>query len=120
MSGGGVIQIVAVGQQDLYLTQSPTITYWKSTTRRYTNFAIESIEQNFNGQAAFGNKTYATIGRNGDLVWKMYVQIDLPALTGTNVAWVQEIGHVILEQVTLSVGGQQVDKHYSEWLNYRS
>ncbi|MEK6882389.1 MAG: hypothetical protein AABY22_22405 [Nanoarchaeota archaeon] len=71
MAGGAVVQIVATGQQDMYLTQSPMITFFKAIYRRYTNFAIESIEVNFNGQASFGNKTYATIARNGDLVWKM-------------------------------------------------
>lgn len=109
MAGGGVIQIVATGQQDLYLTQSPSITYFKAAHKRYTNFALESIEQNFNGQAAFGNKTYATIARNGDMVWKTHLQVDLPALAGTNVAYTHEIGHALIDYVTVSIGGQQVN-----------
>lgn len=117
MAGGAVVQIVAKGQQDMYLTQTPSITFFRGTYRRYTDFALESIEQNFNGQAAFGNKTYATIARNGDLVWKIYLQVNLPALAGTNVAWTQEIGHALIDYVTFTVGGQQIDKHYGEWLS---
>lgn len=117
MAGGGVIDVVAVGTQDLALTESPVITFWKSNFKRYTRFAVESIECNFNGQAAFGNKTYATIQRSGDLVHKMYLQVNLPALAGTDVAWTQEIGHALIEYVTLYVGGQQIDKHHGEWLS---
>jgi hypothetical protein len=51
--GGGLMQLVAYGAQDVYLTGNPQITFWKVTYRRYTNFAIESIEQTFNGQADF-------------------------------------------------------------------
>ena len=93
------------------------ITFFKSTYRRYTNFAIESIELNFNGTASFGSKTQATISRNGDLVWKMYLEANLPALAGTGVAYIAEIGHALVDYVTVSVGGQPIDKHYGEWLS---
>lgn len=114
MAGGAVVQVIAVGQQDMYLTQSPMITFFKSVYRRYTNFAIESVEQQFNGQAAFGSKTQATITRNGDLVWKIYLQAQLPACAD---GWVPEIGHALIDYVSVSVGGQQIDKHYGEWLS---
>ena len=51
--GGGLMQLVAYGAQDVYLTGNPQITFWKVSYRRYTNFALESIEQTFNGQADF-------------------------------------------------------------------
>ena len=47
------MQLVAYGAQDVYLTGNPQITFWKVTYRRHTNFAMESIEQTFNGQADF-------------------------------------------------------------------
>ena len=65
--GGGLMQLVAYGAQDVYLTGNPQITFWKVTYRRYTNFAMESIEQTFNGQADFGRRVTCTISRNGDL-----------------------------------------------------
>ena len=71
--GGGLMQLVAYGAQDVYLTGNPQITFWKVTYRRHTNFAMESIEQTFNGQADFGRRVTCTISRNGDLVHKVYV-----------------------------------------------
>jgi hypothetical protein len=62
--GGGLMQLVAYGAQDVYLTGNPQITFWKVTYRRYTNFAIESIEQTFNGQADFGRRVQCVISRN--------------------------------------------------------
>ena len=66
--GGGLMQLVAYGAQDVYLTGNPQITFWKVTYRRHTNFAMESIEQTFNGQADFGRRVQCTVSRNGDLV----------------------------------------------------
>ena len=47
------MQLVAYGAQDIYLTGNPQITYFKVVYRRHTNFAMESIEQVFNGSADF-------------------------------------------------------------------
>lgn len=41
------MQLVAYGAQDIYLTGSPQITFFKTIYRRHTNFAVESIEQTF-------------------------------------------------------------------------
>ena len=65
--GGGLMQLVAYGAQDVYLTGNPQITFWKVVYRRHTNFAIESIEQTFNGTVDFGRKVSCTVSRNGDL-----------------------------------------------------
>jgi len=78
--GGGLMQLVAYGAQDVYLTGNPQITFWKLTYRRYTNFAMESIEQTFNGQADFGRRVTCTISRNGDLAYRTYLQVTLPEI----------------------------------------
>ena len=54
--GGGLMQLVAYGAQDIYLTGNPQITFFKVVYRRHTNFAVESIEQTFNGSASAGSK----------------------------------------------------------------
>ena len=74
--GGGLMQLVAYGAQDIYLTGNPQITFFKVVYRRHTNFSMESIEQTFNGTADFGNTASATISRNGDLVYRMYLEHD--------------------------------------------
>lgn len=90
--------------------------------RRHTNFAIESIEQTFNGTVDFGRKVSCTVSRNGDLIHKVYLQVDLPALSNTNgttgsLQWVNNIGHVMIDEVSIEIGGQTIDKHYGDWLN---
>jgi hypothetical protein len=85
--------------------------------RRHTNFAIEAIEQTFNGSVNFGNKVSCTVSRNGDLIHKVYLQVDLPAIAGTNARWVDNVGHVLIDEVNVEIGGQQIDKHYGDWLN---
>ena len=80
------MQLVAYGAQDVYLTGNPQITFWKVTYRRHTNFAMESIEQTFNGQADFGRHVSCTISRNGDLAYKTYLQVTLPEIGQDDVA----------------------------------
>jgi hypothetical protein len=89
--GGGLIQIVAYGAQDVYLTGNPQITFFKVVYRRHTNFACEAIEQTFNGTPALGNRTTVPITRNGDLVTKMWLKTTIATTdtlttveTGTN------------------------------------
>lgn len=80
---------------------------------------MEAIEQTFSGSVDFGRKVTATISRNGDLVHKCYLQLDLPTLTGTGTqAWVRNIGHVLIKDVDIEIGGQRIDRHYGQWLNY--
>jgi hypothetical protein len=76
--GGGLMQLVAYGSQDIYLTGNPQITFFKVVYRRHTNFSMESIEQTFNGTSNFGKKVTVTVSRNGDLITKCYLQSTLP------------------------------------------
>ena len=71
--GGGLLQLVAYGAQDIYLTGNPQITYFKTVYRRHTNFSMVSIEQVWCGDALCGRAT-STISRNGDLIHKLYLQ----------------------------------------------
>ena len=111
------MQLVAYGAQDIYLTGNPQITFFKVVYRRHTNFAMESIEQTFNGTVDFGRKVSCTVSRNGDLIGKTYLQVALPALSGTNVAWTRNIGHALIDYVNIEIGGQEIDRHYGDWLN---
>ena len=113
--GGGLLQLVAYGAQDVYLTGNPQITFFKVVYRRHTNFAMESIMQTFNGTAQYGNTAYATISRNGDLVSRAYLECTLPA-SGSGNRYVEYVGLKLLKAVTIEIGGQQIDKHYSDWL----
>jgi hypothetical protein len=112
--GGGLMQLVAYGAQDIYLTGNPQITFFKVVYRRHTNFAMECIQQTLNGAtaiaAAAGSST-ATISRNGDLVSKLYVRCDQGTTTATAIS-----GDNLITDVELEIGGQRIDKHTQEWL----
>ena len=113
--GGGLMQLVAYGAQDVYLTGNPQITFFKVVYRRHTNFSMEAIQQTFNGSVAAGAKVTATISRNGDLVHRMYVQAVLKSAGGGGPP--DHAGHRLLKEVEVEIGGQKIDKHYSEWLD---
>jgi hypothetical protein len=116
---GGLMQLVAYGAQDAYLSGNPQITFFKVVYRRHTNFALESIEQTFTGTPDFGRRATCNISRNGDLIHKVYLQVDLPALTastGGTVTWNSQVGHALIEEVEIEIGGQKIDKHYGDWL----
>jgi hypothetical protein len=114
------MQLVAYGAQDVYLSGNPQITFFKVVYRRHTNFAMESIEQVFNGAADFGRKVTATISRNGDLIHKTYLRVELPDVSlpaGASFRWLNWVGHILIKSVEIEIGGQRIDKHYGDWLH---
>jgi hypothetical protein len=111
--GGGLMQLVAYGAQDIYLTGNPQITFFKVVYRRHTNFAMESIEQTFNGNVALNKRVTATISRNGDLIKDMWLECDFSAVTGS----VYGLGNALVKQVEVEIGGQLIDRQYGEWMN---
>ena len=126
--GGGLMQLVAYGAQDVYLTGNPQITFWKVTYRRHTNFAMESIEQTFNGQADFGRRVQCTISRNGDLAYRTYLQVTLPEIgqdnccgepgkEGVYARWLDYPGEQLISMVEVEIGGQRIDRQYGDWMH---
>jgi len=111
------MQLVAYGAQDIYLTGNPQITFFKVVYRRHTNFSMEAIEQTLNGTPDFDGNVDCTISRNGDLIHKMYVEFNVGEVLGSNTGAVHaNVGHTILKEMELEIGGQRIDKHYSHWL----
>ncbi len=128
--GGGLMQLVAYGAQDVYLTGNPQITFWKVTYRRHTNFAMESIEQTFNGQADFGRRVQCTVSRNGDLAYRTYLQVVLPQINACNPSgaqgsardavfarWIDNPGLNMIDYVEVEIGGQRIDRQYGDWMH---
>ena len=129
---GGLLQIVASGAQDVYLTGNPQITFFKVVYRRHTNFSIESIQQFFRNEQNldFGKSTYSVLERKGDLISNAVLEITLPALkqvqpkTGggntTYVNWVNGIGNALIKSLVVKIGGYSVDTQSGEWLDINS
>ena len=121
---GGLMQLVAYGAQDLYLTGNPQITFFKTIYRRYTNFSMEYIPQYFRVLPTFSttqrNKLSVKIDRNGDLLYDCYVLVDLPNIYSTEAErfqWVENLGENFIANADITVNGVLLDKHYSQWLN---
>jgi hypothetical protein len=117
--GGGLIQLVAYGSQDIYLTGQPQITFFKSVYRRHTNFAIESIEQTLYGSLGFTNSVSTVISRNGDLLkrlWIQYSPINMLSGVTDGTAVGANISHSIVNNIDMLIGGQLIDRHYGKWL----
>ena len=136
--GGGLMQLVAYGAQDVYLTGNPQITFFKVVYRRHTNFAVEAIAQTFNGTPALGNRVSSTISRNGDLLSRVYLA--LPLSYKTSCSWDESAqglnfndGHTsavgfddrdprttafnIFKNVEVEIGGQRIDRHTGQWMH---
>jgi hypothetical protein len=111
--GGGLMQLVAYGAQDVYLTGNPQITFFKVVYRRHTNFSMEAIEQTWNGTSTgtTAARCSATISRNGDLVHRMYLE-----LSGTPLDQQNPTAQSI-KDVEIEIGGQKIDKQTGQFMN---
>ena len=126
---GASSQIGMIGTQDLYLTGNPQITYFKAVYRRYTNFAIEAVEQTYNGLVSQDRECNLTciLSRSGDLVKDIWVEVDLSKSDGTSlftgissnsyVNWTNNTGHAFLKKSQLYIGSDLIDEHDSRWLD---
>jgi hypothetical protein len=128
---GGLLQLVAYGAQDIYLTGNPQMTFFKVVYRRHTNFAMEAIEQTFSGQFNPNNRITVTVARNGDLLGRIYLEFDVTHIPsndnedynvlqlGVNGDYtgLWGLGTKFLEYVEVEIGGQVIDKHYGIWMN---
>jgi hypothetical protein len=121
--GGGLMQLVAYGAQDVYLSGNPQITFFKVVYRRHTNFSVEPIQQTWNGAGDFGRTVTCNINRNGDLITNMYVVVKLPYVAKPSLAssplwgYVNRLGHAIIDSVKIEIGGSKIDEQYGDWLN---
>lgn len=122
--GGAVLQLVSYGKQNEYLINNPSISYFKYVHKRHTNFSMESISNNFNETMDFGKKVTCTIGKHGDLLNKMLLEIKLPKIendiSNNSISWTSGLGHSIIKKVELVIGGVIVDSIDGEWLDIYS
>lgn len=116
---GGLLQLVAHGKQDVFLTGNPQMTWFKMVYRRYTNFAVESQPMYFDGTPDFGKRITCLVPRRGDLLSQIVLEVTLPAITlttGDPVSYVNSIGHALIQEITIEVGEQEIDRQNGEWM----
>jgi hypothetical protein len=119
--GGGLLQLVAYGAQDAYISGNPQITFWKGLFKRHTNFAMEPFRINFSGQIQWGTKQTALIGRHADLLYSTYVEVVLPQVDDNSDVYYWNnyggnLGYNLIKHVELDIGGQLIDRMYSEFM----
>ena len=118
--GGGLLQLVAYGAQDAYLSGNPQITFWRGLFKRHTNFAMEPFRVNMTGQASWGTKHSAILTRYADLVSSGYIEVEL-AQEAQDVELMysgsfSQAGFNLIQYVELDIGGQIIDRQYGEFM----
>jgi len=118
--GGGLLQLVAQGKQDVFLTGNPQVTWFKMVYRRYTNFSIEQQAIPFDSQPDFGRKVTVLLPRKGDLLGALWLEVALPAIkdseTGLPLSYPNSAGHALIKEVSIEIGEQEIDKQTGEWM----
>jgi hypothetical protein len=80
-SNGVLVQLAACGIMTALLTGAPALTFWRFRYLQYTNFAMLSIVQPFDsGSVAFGSTCTCRIQKSGDLLYFLYVVLQIPGI----------------------------------------
>jgi hypothetical protein len=117
--GGGLLQLVAYGAQDAYLSGNPQITFWRGLFKRHTNFAMEPFRVNMTGQASWGTKHSAILTRYADLVSSGYIEVELGPEANVSLTYGglgRQGGFNLINYVELDIGGQIIDRQYGEFM----
>jgi hypothetical protein len=118
-AGGGLLQLVATGKQDLFLTGNPQVSFFKMVYRRHTNFATEAQPMYFDGTPNFGQRITCLIPRRGDLLGRVYLDVTLPRIfdtSGNVLSYTNSVGHALIAEITFEVGEQEIDRQTGEWM----
>ena len=117
--GSGILQIAAMGEQDIYLTGNPQMTFFKMVYRRHTNFAVEAMPLDItSGSLNFGqHETEIIIKPNGDLIGNIYLEATITGQTsGHSKFTVDHFGNSLIKEVKILIGGSVIDTHNGQWL----
>ena len=123
----GLLSLVSIGKENIYLSIQPEITFFKIAYKRYSNFSIETVPQYFKTIPDFGRRVTVNISKNADLLGLCYIYVSLPDIIQSNhsvlplgikkFSWVKKIGLAIIKTVDLEIGGMLIERHYGDWLN---
>lgn len=122
MVQGAVIQLAAVGEQNIALTGNPQMSYFVSVYMRHTNFTYQDIRNYFQGTIDFGKIVTCKLGVIGDLVGQINLAAVLPNLDELNtdptqpVSWINAVGHALIREYSIFIGEKEVEKQYGTWL----
>ena len=136
--GGGLMELSAIGAEDLYLIGNPQITFFKSVYRKYTNFSLEYISQEMTGPLTLSQTTITTykckINRNADLLSNLYLTFRIPNIFSSSVSnnvsdpsngqqvnqkfrWIKNLGTNMIHSIKFILGNQTIETITGEWIN---
>ena len=109
---GGVVQLVAVGPQDAWLTGKPEVSFYRSNYKRYTHYANSVERQVIQGSPIAGGISTIRFEKKGDLLSYVY----LTALDSNGAHLVNPDWTRIIDKVELYIGGQVIDTQDIEYM----
>jgi hypothetical protein len=128
---GGLLNLIALGNQNIILTGNPTKSFFKSTYSKYTNFGLQKFRIDQVGQTELDitkiSKFSFKILRYGDLLMDMYLVIKLPKIWSPvlkynneyrpyEFKWIKNIGCQIIKEVNITIDGTTIQKFSGHYL----
>ena len=132
---GGLLNLVAYGNENIILNENPSKTFFKSVYRKYTNFGLQTFRLDHTGTNHIQENVKSTfkfkVKRYGDLLHDTYLSITLPDIYGNgplkedgtinynkkyNFKWIKHLGYSMIDEVTITIGGQLINKYSGEYL----
>ena len=124
----GEIQVIAYGQENIFLSDKPQITFFKIVYRRYTNFSIETVKTNFLYPVKFGKTFTCELSKIGDLLNNLWLIIELPNIpiiynldnevdNKIRFKWTRKIAYAIINYIEIDIGGHVIDRQWGEWMS---
>jgi hypothetical protein len=132
---GGLLNIVAVGANNIFLTGDPCKTFFKATYAKYSNFGLQKFRIDYDGQRDLRKAEPSTftfkIPRYADLLMDTYIVVALPDIwspiypptqdTGYKWApyefkWIKNIGTHMIKEVTITCGSLTLQRYTGEYM----
>lgn len=123
MPTGGVMQLVAVGAQDQYLTGQPAFSYFKTAIKTHTNFSMESVRQTFATKPTLDQNSSSytcQLQRVGDLLGEVFLNFELPNIYSSDTfrfQWIPNLAKHMILGYSISIANQMIDQRYGDWLD---
>ena len=123
---GAKLQLYSVGKENSYLTQNPQISFFKQVYMKYSNFAMQSIDLQFDfmGEISYDKTTKIKLklDKNGDLINTMFLELNIPPINHYNdnkhykIHWANNLGNIIVKNARVIIGGNVVEEYDSEFM----
>jgi len=104
----GIVQLVAIGAQDQYITGNPEISFFNSTFKRHSNFSQAVEKQMIIGDVKNNGLSTVRIEKSGDMLGYIYITIDDTTQALDTQRW-----DLLIDKIDLMIGGSVIDSQDS-------